>query len=803
MSQSDLQTKTKLSKFMGGLAQAILDNQIKAIAAMAVVVTILSSGLLRLGFDVSPESFFLDGAPIVEDWYSFKDKYQSDEFSFVVVTPPQEAAAGVETIRQLTATFADLDGVERVTSLTNVRSISSDGDFIDVGEYLRDDLTDQQVVERLAAAPSHPYYGGLFVNQDVSKFGILIETESNFSNADKAGFTSSIRDILADDLYAEWDGIAIGAPILDTDVQTIVTIESAIFGTITYVLVMVGFYVAFRNRIALVLPTVVSTLAIMSALGAMGLWGSDMGLLTPIVPSFLISVGLGTSVYLLSDFNQERQNGAPVTESIIQTMERAGGPALLANLTTAGALFAFSGSRVLPVRDVGLTLGIGLVMACAITFVLFPIFAAKWGEQVTPKASKNTENATLTKLANFSLAKPGLIVSGFVGIIIVALLGVAKLDTDYFYLGTFKTSSRMFVENETANDAIPVSNSIEVLVTLDQIDSFKEPAALVALETVVASALSEVDSGVPVKTYALSDVVKEISNEALGVYEIPGDRSTVAQMILLFESSGHDELSRVSNADFNEARLTFLVPSRPYSAYTPLVEYIQNDAAAIFQDAGYETVTVSVTGVVPMWMEISSFLTETQIQSFMIAAVVVAFVMILIAQSLTIGLMMAAINIGCVTLVLGFMGHWGVVLDPFTILVGAIALGILDDDTIHFARSFLDRKQSGQAMDVALHNTFQSAGRAMGLQSLVLIIAFVVYTTGSVQSLATFGTITCMTILLGLIVEYTVTPAMLVLVTRGKEMKKAEKSLPRADLGLYRPALGAKSFAPKKIVSGE
>ena len=157
MSQSDLQTKTKLSKFMGGLAQAILDNQIKAIAAMAVVVTILSSGLLRLGFDVSPESFFLDGAPIVEDWYSFKDKYQSDEFSFVVVTPPQEAAAGVETIRQLTATFADLDGVERVTSLTNVRSISSDGDFIDVGEYLRDDLTDQQVSERLAAAPSHPY----------------------------------------------------------------------------------------------------------------------------------------------------------------------------------------------------------------------------------------------------------------------------------------------------------------------------------------------------------------------------------------------------------------------------------------------------------------------------------------------------------------------------------------------------------------------------------------------------------------------------------------------------------------------
>ncbi|MEL6679664.1 MAG: MMPL family transporter [Pseudomonadota bacterium] len=788
--------KTRVSRVTGGLGAFVLSNQVAALVGLFVLISVLMSGLVRVGFDVSPESFFLEGSKTVEDWYVFKDKYQSDEFSFVVVTPPSVTAQTVDTLRDLTDTLSDIDGVERVTSLANVRSIDADGDFIDVGDYLHDDLTEAQLLERIAAAPNHPYYQGLFVNERGTKFGLLVETEGTFSNEDKAGFTSTIREVLQGDAFAEWDGIAIGAPIIDADVQRIVTMESAIFGTVTYLLIMVGLYIAFRHRLAMVLPTVVSCLAIGTAVGAMGLWGADAGLLTPIVPSFLISVGLGTAVYLLTDFTAARRRGVETRTAIIEAMERAGGPALLATVTTAGALFAFSGSRVLAVRDVGLTLGIGLVMACLITLILFPILANLWGERIAPRADRRSDNALLRRLADLSLTYPGLIVGVFAIVLVIAATGVMKLKTDYFYLGTFKTSAPLYIDNAEANGAIPVSNSIEVVISLGELDAFKDPAALRALDTLTADALAAVDEDVPVKAYTLADIVKEISQQMLGSYTIPDTRASVAQMILLFESSGHDELTRVSNPDFSEARLTVLVPSRPYSAYYPLVDHIRDEAGTVFAAAGYPDAEVSVTGVVPMWMQISTFLTETQISSFMISAVVVAGVMIFIAQSVVIGLLMAAINISCVSLVLGFMGHAGIVLDPFTILIGAIALGILDDDTIHFARSYLDRRLNGEAMDVAIHGTFQSAGRAMGLQTMVLVVAFLVYMTGSLQSLATFGLITSLTILLGLIVEYTVTPAMLVLFSRGRAAFDANSPLPDADPDLYRPVLENKSFAP-------
>ncbi|WP_291730364.1 MMPL family transporter [Leisingera sp. F5] len=782
-------SKPLLARFMRRFAAFVLAQRVLAIVFMLAVSATLMSGLARLGFDTSPESFFLEGAEVIEDWYAFKEKYQSDEFSFIVVTPPEANAAFVQKLEGLATRLEDIDGVDRVTALHNVRSITGEDDVLDVGDYLHAGLSQAEVTERLEQASAHPYYRGLFVNDRGTQFGVLVETVSTFSNADKEGFTQAVRAVLAQPEYAAWDGIAIGAPILDADVQRIVGMESGIFGSITFTLVMAGFFAAFRHRLALVLPPLVACLSIACALGAMGLWGADAGLLTPIVPSFLISVGLGTAAYLLSDFTTARRRGEPVQAAILDTMEQAGGPALLANITTAGALFAFSGSRVLPVRDVGLILGIGLMTACIFTLILFPLLANLWGHRIRQQPGRTTHSPALAAMANFAIGAPRLIVAVFAVLVGFAIAGVSKLETDYYYLGTFKTDSDLFQAHQSANAAIPVSNSIEVLISLGKTDALKEPAALRAVDAITQKALAAVDQDVPVKSYTLADVVKELSEQTLGSYAIPDDRTAIAQLILLFESSGHDEMERVANAGFDEARLTFLVPSRAYSAYTPLVETIKAEAAAVMAEAGYPDAGVVVTGVVPMWLEISTFLTETQISSFLMATAIVALVMMLIARSVVIGLTMAAINVCCVLLVLGFMGHMGIILDPFTILIGAIALGILDDDTIHFARNFLDRRKQGADLDTALHRTFQSAGKAMGIQTLILVVAFIVYTTGSVQSLATFGFVTTATIFLGLLVEFTVTPALLILLSRGSALRTGKNPVPEADPDSYRPVL--------------
>lgn len=68
---------------------------------------------------------------------------------------------------------------------------------------------------------------------------------------------------------------------------------------------------------------------------------------------------------------------------------------------------------------------------------------------------------------------------------------------------------------------------------------------------------------------------------------------------------------------------------------------------------------------------------------------------------------------------------------------------------------------AGDAPEAAIRATYQGAGRAMGLQTLVLVIAFLVYAFSSVASLTLFGLLTAATILVGLAAEYLVMPALL------------------------------------------
>lgn len=444
-------------------------------------------------------------------------------------------------------------------------------------------------------------------------------------------------------------------------------------------------------------------------------------------------------------------------------------------MTTAGALFAFGGSKVLPVQHVGFALGGGLLVALLLTLLLFPVLALWLGGRIRPRHASRAaaESRLLARICDFALGRPKVTLGCFAALVGLGLVGMLQLKTDYYYLGTFKETTAIVQDYEAVNATIPVSNSIEFVVRAPGTAPFHDPAALRALDE-IATRAREAAGDLPIKSYGLSDIVREIAGQTIGQNTIPEDRGAIAQLLLLFEGSGHDELSRVTTPAYDQARITFLVPARPYSGYDPVLKVLTDEAPQILARAGLGQAETEVTGVVPLWMRLSSFLTQTQIFSFMAAAAVVMLVMVLLFRSLTLGLGMAIANIGCVVIVLGAMGWLGIMLDPFTILVGAIALGILDDDTIHFTTSALLRMKEGASPHAAIAATYQGAGRAMGLQTMVLVTAFLVYGFSSVASLTLFGLLTTCTIIVGLVAEYLVTPALILVFSSKSTSEEAE-----------------------------
>lgn len=739
--------------------------------ALALTAT-FAAFIPRVTFDNTPDSFFLRDDPTLEVYGHFKDLFESDEYSLIVVDAPQQWEPGrMEQLRRLEHDLARLPHVLRVTGITNVRHIEGDDFALDVGQFLPEGLNANELAAKRREALGHPHYSGLYVSEDGRVFGIVVETEIIEGDIEyKRELADSIRDLLDQDPYAAWNPRIVGAPILDADVREIVDRESALFGAITFALVGFGFLLVFRSWLGVALPLGIASGAIVIAFGIMGLIGAPVTILTPIVPSFLLSVGIGSCVFLLTEIYSRAVSSKPASEVVAGAFRSAGVPCIMASSTTAAALLAFSSSKIKPVMDVGIVMGLGLLAALVLTLLLVPVaFSWQGGLKPSPARARmiGARVHLLERICDLVLARPKRVLAGFACVLLIAAAGLILLRADYHYLGTFKEDTRIRQDYAAADAALAASAAIEVLIEAPEVDAFKEPDALRALDE-LTRAIEQTD-WMPVETYSLADVVKEI-NQAVhegdpNAYRIPDTRAAVAQMLLLFESSGHDELTRLTVPDYDVARLTVRVPNLSDDAYRPLVAAIEDEAARLF---GPELgdFHVVVTGLVPMWMQISSYLADSQIKSFLISFAVITLVMIAMFRSLSLGLLMSSVNATVIGLVLGVMGLAGIRLDPYTILIAAIALGILDDDTIHFVKHIQSGLERGEPVADAIRGAYRSAGQAMFYTTAVLACSFSAYALSEVASLAKFGLLVGLTILLGLIIEFLLTPSVVLVLAQ-------------------------------------
>ncbi len=68
---------------------------------------------------------------------------------------------------------------------------------------------------------------------------------------------------------------------------------------------------------------------------------------------------------------------------------------------------------------------------------------------------------------------------------------------------------------------------------------------------------------------------------------------------------------------------------------------------------------------------------------------------------------------------------------------------------------------------MAVHMTLDTTGRAMLVTTIVLSIGFFIFVFATMKNLVTFGVLTSVTILMALVADYLVAPALMVLVNPG------------------------------------
>jgi predicted RND superfamily exporter protein len=167
-----------------------------------------------------------------------------------------------------------------------------------------------------------------------------------------------------------------------------------------------------------------------------------------------------------------------------------------------------------------------------------------------------------------------------------------------------------------------------------------------------------------------------------------------------------------------------------------------------------------------MFATLDHYLVTSQVSSFGTAFLTVFAVIFVVFRSARYGLLGIVANALPVCAVLGLMGWLGISLNVATVMVASVALGIVDDDTIHFIGRFRRETAAGAGTAAAIEAATVHEGRASLTTAVINSLAFGIMIFSAYKPTAWFGGLLAVTMAIAFLAEVLVVPAAITLLPR-------------------------------------
>ena len=814
--------RVRIEEKFNHFSNTIYDNKFKVLVAILALVIALALNLPKITFNTSTEGFLYKDDPQILAYNDFRDQFGRDES--IIIAIKTEDVFDPSFLSTLFKLHNDIEQnapfIKEISSLKNARKTTGNKDELIVGELFEDGIP--RDVKQLAAikqfALSNSIYRNLYLNeaatfttiiittQTYTSLGVQNETESELlesgfdddidfvdfeSNEPKPSNSNTVSEKLefinvleTNQLIAvieetlqkyqndNMNFYIAGSPIVTKNLQASLINDMSTF--ILYVIITIALLllIMFKRVSGIVLPLFIVVLTLLSTIGSMALSGAPITALTQPLPSLLLAVGVGASVHLLAMFYKKYDEVKDKKTSIAYALEHSGLAILMTSLTTAASLAAFSFSDIEPIAKLGIFAALGVCYQLILTLVFLPALISLLpikSKQLSLVEKPMLLNRLVHNLGVASITYPKSIVciAGF--IIVVSLILASTMQFSHNPLHWFAKDNEVRINTEIIDKELKGTITIEVILDTGNENGVYEPEFLNAIEATTKHIYTLKGEHYFIgKIISINDVIKEI-NKALNEnqqseYRIPQNKELIAQEFLLFENSGSDDLEKIVDSRFSKTRMTIKMP------WVDAIEYmdLMDELKTILNDAFKDTATVSITGTLPILADTITKSIKSSIESYIIAFGVIAILMVIFLGSFKLGLLSMLPNLTPIMFGIAFMVAFDMPLDMFTILIGAIAIGMVVDDTVHFLHNFSRYYSQTNDVDKSILLTINSTGRAIFITSIVLSSGFLVFMFASMTNLFNFGLIMGVVVIVAMAADLILVGAMMKLIVKPK-----------------------------------
>ncbi len=780
--------------FWEAVARIVLRNKILLLSAIAVVTIFLAMQWRNIHFTYTEANLLPETNIYNVQYKSFLDKF-GEEGNLVILGVKDDSFFTPKTYiawQKLMSTFKNDKKVSLVISVDDLKELKKN-DSLQSFELVP--LINSQEIDKQGLAVSKnelfnnlPFYEGILFNKKSGTIRSAIYLDKKIVNTPARKDFVLNKLIPAVNKFQDETGVDIrvsGMPYIRTMNTETIKGEIGIFIGMSLLITSLLFYFFFRSFRATMISVVIVIIGVMWSFGFLGLFNYEITVLTALVPSLVIVIGIPNCIFLTNKYHQEYKVHGNKVMALQRVTTKVGMATLMTNLTTAIGFATFVVSNNQLLFEFGVVTSLSIMCLFLLCLIIIPIFHSYIPapiERHIKHLDRKTVNGFMAWIVRAVNINRFSIYIVSVIMLIISIVGMYKIRISGSLTEDMPHKTEFFRDILFFEKEFDGVMPLEIMIDTKRKKGVMKLSTLKKMDRLESEIIEIPELSKPLSVVGLVKYSKQAYyNGNPEYYDLPTSQEQGFIMSYAKNAAkGKDNLMKSYVDDSGRyARVTTFMRDDNGDKIQEIETKLKAEAAKIFPKDRYD---VTITGKALVFQKGTGYLLHNLVSSLLLAIFLTSLLVAFMFRSFKMVFVSLVPNVLPLLITAGLMGFLDIPLKPSTILVFGIAFGLSVDDTIRFLAQYREElKKNDWKIKRSVLATFNEAGLSMFYTSIVLFFGFSVFMLSSFGGTVALGGLVSITLFFGMLANLMLLPA-LVLTLNKKLVNKEELLNPLIDV---------------------
>jgi hypothetical protein len=777
------------------IAGIVLRRRITILSLIGVFTVFLGFQWNNIHFTYTEANLLPDDHEVNLEYNAFLKEF-GEEGNLIIIGSKDEKLFTPKVFANWTTLMSEINKkseVELIVSVDNIKKLQKNDSLQTFQLVPFIDLQRANDANYLEGAKEElftktPFYEGLLFNKTGTIRSAIYMDKKIVNTPQRKDFilNTFIPKIEAFEKENKVDLKVSGMPYIRTlNAKNILSEISLFIGAALFITSLI-FYLFFRSHRATLISVLIVIIGVMWTFGFIGLFDYEITILTGLIPSLVIVIGIPNCIFLTNKYQQEYAAHGNKARALQRVITRVGTATLLTNLTTAAgfATFMITNSQLL--KEFGLIAAINIIALFFLCLILIPIY---YSYQPVPKA-KHLEHLNreytqkfmnwIAKNVRYNRTKVYIIA---VVLFVVSFFGALQIKTSGSLTEDMPKKAPFFQDILFFEKEFGGVMPLEITIDTKRKKGVMKSSTLRKMEELqkIIEAIPELSK--PISVVNMVKYSKQaFYNGNPEYYELPTAQEK--NFVLSYaknatKNTDKDLMKSYVSADGQIARITTFMKDIDTGNMSRVEDELWKKINEIFPPEQYK---VNLTGKALVFEKGTKYLLENLVSSLLFAILLISLLMVFMFRSFKMVVVSLIPNVLPLLITAGLMGYFGIPLKPSTILIFSIAFGLSVDDTIHFLAQYRQELTNHNwKIKKSVFATLKESGMSMFYTSVVLFSGFSIFMLSSFGGTVALGGLIAVTLLFGMLSNLMLLPC-LVLTLNKNLANKQEFIEPKIDI---------------------